>query len=108
MVRRGRVLPMGPQAASREDEWEIAARDTQGGILNDRVSEWTASAYQESRFGSGEPPDKTRKVLRGGLRAFHIREVLGEVDYQVRMHSRAGEGMSGRGFRCVQDIAKER
>ncbi len=91
-----------------EDEWEKAAHDTQGRILNDRVYEWTASAYQESRFSSGEPPDPTRKVIRGSLRAFNIQEVIGDVDYQVRMYSKADEGMSGRGFRCVQDIAKER
>ncbi|MDF0674089.1 MAG: SUMF1/EgtB/PvdO family nonheme iron enzyme [Nitrospira sp.] len=91
-----------------EDEWEKAARDTQGRILNDRVYEWTANTYQESRFSSGEPQDPTRKVVRGSLRALNIQKVFGDVDYQVRMYASADEGAPGRGFRCVQDLAKER
>ena len=91
-----------------EDEWEKAARDTRGKILSDRVYEWTASTYQESRSSPSEPSDPTQKVVRGNLRALNIREVDGDVDYQVRMHARADEGASGRGFRCVQDVAKGR
>ncbi|HSL04976.1 MAG TPA: SUMF1/EgtB/PvdO family nonheme iron enzyme [Nitrospiraceae bacterium] len=91
-----------------EDEWEKAARDTQGRILNDRVYEWTASTYQESRSSPAEPSDPTRKVVRGSLRALNIHEVDGDVDYQVRMYARADEGASGRGFRCVQDVTKGR
>ncbi|MDF0652226.1 MAG: hypothetical protein CV081_04030 [Nitrospira sp. LK265] len=91
-----------------EDEWEKAARDTQGRILNDRVYEWTANTYQESRFSSGEPQDPTRKVVRGSLRALNIQKVFGDIDYQVRMYASAYDGAPGRGFRCVQDLAQER
>jgi len=91
-----------------EDEWEKAARDTQGRILNDQVYEWTASTYQESRSSPTELSDQTRKVIRGSLRALNIQEVIGDVDYQVRMYARADEGASGRGFRCVQDVTKGR
>ena len=91
-----------------EDEWEKAAHDTRGKILNDQVYEWTASTYQESRSSPTEPSDPTRKTLRGSLRALNIREVDGDVDYQVRMYGTADEGASGRGFRCVQDVAKGR
>ncbi|TKB57164.1 MAG: hypothetical protein E8D49_14200 [Nitrospira sp.] len=91
-----------------EDEWEKAAHDTQGRILNDRVYEWTASTYQESRSSPTEPSDQTQKVVRGNLRALNIQKVIGDVDYQVRMHSRADEGASSRGFRCVHDATKGR
>jgi Sulfatase-modifying factor enzyme 1/Trypsin-like peptidase domain len=91
-----------------EDEWEKAARDTQGRILNDRVYEWTASTYQESRSSPSEPSDSTQKVVRGSLSALNIHEVMGNVDYQVRMYARADEGASDRGFRCVQDTTKGR
>jgi len=91
-----------------EDEWEKAARDTQGRILNDQVYEWTASTYRESRSSPTESSDPTQKVVRGNLRALSIREVNGDVDYQVRMYGKADEGASGRGFRCVQDVAKGR
>ena len=91
-----------------EDEWEKAARDTQGRILNDQVYEWTASTYQESRSSPSEPSDSTQKVVRGSLGALNIHEVMGNVDYQVRMYARADEGASGRGFRCVQDATKGR
>ena len=91
-----------------EDEWEKAAHDTRGKILNDQVYEWTASTYRESRSSPTEPSDPTQKVVRGSLRALNIREVDGDVDYQVRMYARADEGASGRGFRCVQDVAKGR
>jgi hypothetical protein len=91
-----------------EDEWEKAAHDTQGRILNDQVYEWTATTYQEARWSSAKAEDQTRKVIRGSLLALGIQEVIGDVDYQVRMYARADEGASGRGFRCVQDLAKER
>ncbi|MDH5195491.1 MAG: SUMF1/EgtB/PvdO family nonheme iron enzyme, partial [Nitrospira sp.] len=91
-----------------EDEWEKAARDTQGRILNDHVYEWTATTYQEARWSPAPPEDQTRKVIRGSLQALGIRNALGDLDYQVRMYGRADEGISSRGFRCVQDLAKER
>ncbi|MDF0665090.1 MAG: SUMF1/EgtB/PvdO family nonheme iron enzyme [Nitrospira sp.] len=91
-----------------EDEWEKAARDTQGRILNDQVYEWTATTYQEGRWNPSPPEDETRKVLRGNLQALGIREAIGELDYQVRMYASAYDGAPGRGFRCVQDLAKER
>ena len=91
-----------------EDEWEKAAHDTQGRILSEQVYEWTASTYRESKSSPTEPLDSMRKVVRGSLRALNIREVDGDVDYQVRMYARADEGASGRGFRCVQDATKGR
>ncbi len=91
-----------------EDEWEKAAYDTRGRILNDQVYEWTASTYQESRSRPTDSSDPTQKVVRGNLRALNIQEVVGDVDYQVRMHARADEGGSGRGFRCAQDATKGR
>lgn len=91
-----------------EDEWEKAAHDTQGRILNDQVYEWTATTYQEARWSPSQPEDQMRKVVRGSLRALGIQNVVGDLDYQVRMYANAGEGGSGRGFRCVQDLAKER
>ena len=91
-----------------EDEWEKAAHDTRGKILNDQVYEWTASPYRESRSSLTEPSDPTQKTIRGNLRALNIREVDGDVDYQVRMYGKADERTSGRGFRCVQDVAKGR
>ena len=48
-----------------EDEWEKAAQDTRGKILNDQVNEWTASTYRESRSSLTEPSDPTQKVVRG-------------------------------------------
>lgn len=91
-----------------EDEWEKAAHDTRGRILNEQIYEWTASTFQEFGSRSVEPSDPMRKVVRGSLRALNIQEVIGEVDYQVRMYARADEGASGRGFRCVQDVTKVR
>jgi hypothetical protein len=91
-----------------EDEWEKAAHDTQGLILHDQVYEWTASTFKESRSSPAEPSDPTRKTIRGNLRALNIQKVVGDIDYQVRMYGMADEGMSGRGFRCVQDVAKGR
>ena len=91
-----------------EDEWEKAARDTQGRILNDQVYEWTASTYRESRSSPTDASDPTQKVVRGNLRALNILEVDGDIDYQVRMYARADEGGSGRGFRCAQDATKGR
>jgi hypothetical protein len=91
-----------------EDEWEKAARDTQGRILNDQVYEWTATTYQEVRWSSAKPEDETRKVIRGTLQALGIRDAVGDLDYQVRMYASAYEGAPGRGFRCAQDVPKER
>lgn len=91
-----------------EDEWEKAARDTQGRILNDQVYEWTATPYQEARWNPSPPKDETRKVLRGSLQALGIREAVGDLDYQVRMYANAYDGATGRGFRCVEDLAKDR
>jgi hypothetical protein len=91
-----------------EDEWEKAARDTQGRILNDQVYEWTATTYQESRWSPSPPEDQTLKVIRGSLQALGIHDAVGDVDYQVRMYASAYEGAPGRGFRCVGDVTKER
>jgi formylglycine-generating enzyme required for sulfatase activity len=91
-----------------EDEWEKAARDTQGRILNDQVYEWTATTYQEPRWSPSPPEDQTRKVVRGSLQALGIHDAVGGLDYQVRMYASAYEGAPGRGFRCVQDLPKER
>ncbi len=91
-----------------EDEWEKAAHDTQGRILNDQLYEWTATTYQEIRWSSEKPEDETRKVIRGSLRALNIREVGRDLDYQVRKYMSAHEEASGGGFRCVQDVPKER
>lgn len=90
-----------------EDEWEKAARDTQGRIVNDQVYEWTATTYQEARWSPTPPEDQTRKVIRGSLQALGIHDAIGDLDYQVRMYGSADEGMSSRGFRCVEDIRKE-
>jgi formylglycine-generating enzyme required for sulfatase activity len=90
-----------------EDEWEKAAHDTKGRFLNDRVYEWTASTYQEGRWSTSTSDDQTRKVIRGSLQALGIHDAIGDLDYQVRMYASAYEGASGRGFRCVQDPAKE-
>jgi formylglycine-generating enzyme required for sulfatase activity len=91
-----------------EDEWEKAARDTQGRILNSQVYEWTATTYQEARWSPTPPEDQTRKVIRGNLQALGIQNAVGNLDYQVRMYASAYEGAPGRGFRCVQDLVKER
>jgi len=91
-----------------EDEWEKAARDTQGRILNDQVYEWTATTYQEARWSPTPPKDQTRKVIRGSLQALGIHDAVGDLDYQVRMYASAYEGAPGRGFRCVEDLARER
>jgi hypothetical protein len=91
-----------------EDEWEKAARDTQGRILNNHVSEWMAGTYQEARWSPSLPEDQTRKVIRGSLQALGIHDAVGDLDYQVRMYASAYEGAPGRGFRCVQDVPKER
>jgi hypothetical protein len=91
-----------------EDEWEKAAHDTQGRIVNDQLYEWTATTYHEARWSAAKPEDETRKVIRGSLRALNIREVGGDLDYQVRKYMSAHEEASGGGFRCVQDVPKER
>ncbi|TKB70756.1 MAG: hypothetical protein E8D52_01295 [Nitrospira sp.] len=90
-----------------EDEWEKAARDTQGRIVNNQVYEWTATTYQEARWSPTPPEDQTRKVIRGNLQALGIHDAVGDLDYQARMYASAYEGAPGRGFRCVEDIRKE-
>jgi len=91
-----------------EDEWEKAARDTQGRILNDQLYEWTATTYQETRWSSEKPEDETRKVIRGSLQALGIHDAVGALDYQVRKYMSAHEEATGGGFRCVQGVPKER
>lgn len=46
-----------------EDEREKAVHDTQGRILNNQVSEWTAGTYQEARWSAQPPEDQTLKVI---------------------------------------------
>lgn len=53
-------------------------------------------------------PPQTLKVTRGSLQALGIHDAVGDLDYQVRMYASAYDGAPGRGFRCVQDLAKER
>ena len=91
-----------------EDEWEKTARDTQGRIVSNQVYEWTATTYQEARWSPTPPEDETRKVIRGSLQALGIQNAVGDLDYQVRMYASAHEGAPGRGFRCAQDVPKER
>lgn len=91
-----------------EDEWEKAAHDTQGRIVNDQLYEWTATTYQEIRWSSAKPEDETRKVIRGSLQALGIHDANGDLNYQVRKYMSAHEEASGGGFRCVQDVPKER
>ncbi len=86
-----------------ENEWEKAAHDTKGRVVNEHLSEWTASTFQESRLSQAKPDDQARKVVRGSLRALNIQEVKGDVAYAVRMYANAGDVASGRGFRCVRD-----
>ncbi|HSE57663.1 MAG TPA: SUMF1/EgtB/PvdO family nonheme iron enzyme [Nitrospiraceae bacterium] len=85
-----------------EDEWEKAAHDTEGRILDPNVTEWTASSYHESRFVPSDAGDQSRKTIRGSVGAFRAKPLPGsQVDYQVRKYARAGEGLEG--FRCAQD-----
>ncbi|MGE0471806.1 MAG: SUMF1/EgtB/PvdO family nonheme iron enzyme [Nitrospira sp.] len=91
-----------------EDEWEKAAHDTQGRIVNDQLYEWTATTYQEIRWSLAKPEDETRKVIRGSLQALGIHDAVGDLNYQVRKYMSAHEEASGGGFRCVQDVPKER
>lgn len=85
-----------------EDEWEKAAHDTEGRILDANVTEWTSSPYHESRLSPGEADDKSRKTIRGSLSAFHAKPREGsQVDYQVRKYASAGGGFEG--FRCAKD-----
>jgi formylglycine-generating enzyme required for sulfatase activity len=90
-----------------EDEWEKAAHDTEGRILDTAVAEWTSSSYQESRFSPSDSSDQGKKAIRGSLSALNSRPMEGSrVDYQVRMHaqiSKDDEGVSDVGFRCAQD-----
>lgn len=86
-----------------EDEWEKAAHDTEGHILDPNVTEWTSSPYYESRFAPGDASDKSPKTIRGSLSAFHAKPMEGsQIDYQVRKHARPGEGFEG--FRCVEEV----
>jgi formylglycine-generating enzyme required for sulfatase activity len=85
-----------------EDEWEKAAHDTEGRILDPNVTEWTSSPYQESRFSSSSPGDQREKTIRGSVSAFRAKPIEGsKIDYQIRKYARAGEGFEG--FRCAQD-----
>lgn len=85
-----------------EDEWEKAAHDTEGRILDPNLTEWTSSSYQESRFSSAGPGDHREKTIRGSVSAFRAKPMEGsQIDYQIRKYARAGEGFEG--FRCAQD-----
>lgn len=90
-----------------EDEWEKAAHDMKGRILDARVAEWTASSYHELRFSSSDLLDQSKKTIRGSLSALNSKPREGsQVDYQVRMHAPIGkddEGVSDVGFRCARD-----
>lgn len=90
-----------------EDEWEKAARDTQGRIVNDQLYEWTATTYRETRWSSAKPEDEDRKVIRGSLQALGIHDAVGDLNYQARKYMSAHEEAPGGGFRCVEDIPKE-
>ena len=87
-----------------EDEWEKAAHDTEGRILDPTVAEWTSSSYNESRFSPGDPSDQRRKTIRGSLSAFNLKVREGShIDYQVRYHATVDNVEAGAGFRCAQD-----
>ena len=89
-----------------EDEWEKAAHDTKGRILDPTVAEWTSSAYNESRFFPSEPNDQRQRTIRGSLSAFNLKVREGShIDYQVRMHATADNAEAGAGFRCVRNTA---
>ncbi len=89
-----------------EDEWEKAAHDTKGRILDPTVAEWTSSAYNESRFSPSEPNNQRQRTIRGGLSAFNLKVKEGShIDYQIRMHAMADNAEAGAGFRCVGDTA---
>jgi formylglycine-generating enzyme required for sulfatase activity len=82
-----------------EDEWEKAANDTNGRILDPKISEWTSSSYNE------DPSDQAKKTIRGSLSALHSTVAEGsQVDYQVRVYATATNDYSGAGFRCAQDV----
>jgi formylglycine-generating enzyme required for sulfatase activity len=86
-----------------EDEWEKAAHDMKGRILDPTVEEWTSSSYHESRFSPGDPSDQGKKTIRGSVSAFNVKVAEGsQVDYQVRMYATAGNDEAGAGFRCAQ------
>ena len=85
-----------------EDEWEKAAHDTEGRILDPNVTEWTSSPYQESRLSATGPGDQREKTIRGSVSAFRAKPMEGsQIDYQIRKYARAGEGFEG--FRCAKD-----
>jgi formylglycine-generating enzyme required for sulfatase activity len=90
-----------------EDEWEKAAHDTKGRMLDPKVAEWTSSIYHESRFSPGASGDQGQRTIRGSLSGLNVKAREGsQVDYQVRFHATVGkddDGVSGVGFRCAQD-----
>ena len=89
-----------------EDEWEKAAHDTEGHILDPTVAEWTSSSYNESRFSPSESNDQRQRTIRGSLGAFNLKVREGShLDYQVRMHATADNAEAGAGFRCVRNTA---
>ncbi len=89
-----------------EDEWEKAAHDIEGRILDPTVAEWTSSSYNESRFSPSESNDQRQRTTRGSLGAFNLKVREGShIDYQVRMHATADNAEVGAGFRCVRDTA---
>ncbi len=89
-----------------EDEWEKAAHDTKGLILDPTVAEWTSSSYNESRFSPSEPNDQRQRTIRGSLSTFNLKVREGShIDYQVRMHATADNAEAGAGFRCVRNTA---
>ncbi len=89
-----------------EDEWEKAAHDIEGRILDPTVAEWTSSSYNESRFSPSESNDQRQRTIRGSLGAFNLKVREGShIDYQVRMHATADNAEAGAGFRCVRDTA---
>jgi formylglycine-generating enzyme required for sulfatase activity len=89
-----------------EDEWEKAAHDTEGRILDKAFSEWTSSSY-DAPFSPSDPRDEGKKTIRGSLSAFHATVRAGsQIDYQVRKYLTAGSDDDGAfdvGFRCAQD-----
>ncbi len=89
-----------------EDEWEKAAHDTEGRILDPTVAEWTSSSYNESRFSPSGSNDQRQRTIRGSLGAFNLKVREGShIDYQVRMHATADNAEAGAGFRCVRNTA---
>ncbi len=88
-----------------EDEWEKAAHDTAGRILDTQVAEWTASDF-ESR--ERNLTNQGTKTVRGSISALGRTVAPGStIDYQIRMQATVGpadEGLPGVGFRCARDV----